>query len=85
MIGDGVTMGALSYRIAMQAPFAGRTVVDKTGLSGFYDFTLEWEAGEDAEASILRGLRDQLGLRLSSEKAPVKVLVIDAAEHPADN
>jgi len=85
MIGDGVTMGALSYRIAMQAPFAGRTVVDKTGLTGFYDFTLEWEAGEDAEASILRSLRDQLGLRLSSEKAPVKVLVIDTAEHPADN
>lgn len=85
MTGDGVTMGALAYRIALQVPFAGRTVVDKTGLTGFYDFTLEWEAGEDAEASILRGLREQLGLRLSSEKAAVKVLVIDSAERPAEN
>jgi uncharacterized protein (TIGR03435 family) len=33
IIGDGVTMGALAYRIAAQAPFAGRTVVDKTGLT----------------------------------------------------
>ncbi|HVY93430.1 MAG TPA: TIGR03435 family protein [Bryobacteraceae bacterium] len=85
MIGSGVTMGALAYRIALQAPFVGRTVVDKTGLTGFYDFTLEWEAGEDAAASILRGLREQPGLRLSSQKSPVEVLVIDRAEKPEDN
>ncbi|HVV47173.1 MAG TPA: TIGR03435 family protein [Bryobacteraceae bacterium] len=85
MIGEGVTMGALAYRIAVQPMFAGRTVVNKTGLSGFYDFTLEWEAGEDAEASLLRALREQLGLRLSSEKGPVEVLVIDRAEQPSEN
>jgi uncharacterized protein (TIGR03435 family) len=85
MIGEGVTMGALAYRIAVQPMFTGRTVVDKTGLSGFYDITLEWEAGEDAEASLLRALREQLGLRLSSEKGPVEVLVIDRAEQPSEN
>jgi uncharacterized protein (TIGR03435 family) len=42
MIGDGVTMSALAYRIAVEQPFLGRTVLDKTGLTGFYDFTLEW-------------------------------------------
>ena len=85
MTGSGVTMGALAYRIAIQPMFTGRTVVDKTGLNGFYDFTLEWEAGEDSESSMLRALREQLGLRLSSEKGPVDVLVIDRAEQPSDN
>jgi len=65
--------------------FVGRTAIDKTGLTGFYDFTLEWEAGDDAESSLLRALREQLGLRLSSEKAPVDVLVIDRAEQPSEN
>lgn len=54
-------------------------------MSGFYDFTLEWEAGEDAGASIITALREQLGLRLSTEKAPVDVLVIEGAEKPAEN
>ena len=47
-IGDGVTMSALAYRIAVQQPFLGRTVLDKTGLTGFYDATLEWDVGDDA-------------------------------------
>jgi uncharacterized protein (TIGR03435 family) len=85
MVGSGVTMSALAYRIAEQQPFLGRTVIDKTGLTGFYDLTLEWDAGEDAGSSILDALRSQLGLKLSYEKAPVEVLVIDSAEKPSAN
>jgi len=85
MIGDGVTMAALAYRIAEQEPFLGHTVVEKTGLTGFYDFTLEWDAGDEAGPSILAALRTQLGLRLTSEKSPVEVLVIDSAEKPSAN
>jgi uncharacterized protein (TIGR03435 family) len=85
MIGSGVTMSALAYRIAEQQSFLGRTVLDKTGLTGFYDFTLEWDAGDDAGSSILAALRSQLGLRLSNEKGPVEVLVIDSAEKPPAN
>jgi uncharacterized protein (TIGR03435 family) len=85
MIGDGVTMAALAYRIAEQQPFLGHTVLDKTGLNGFYEFTLEWEAGDEGGGSILAALRTQLGLRLTSEKAPVEVLVIDSAEKPSAN
>ena len=85
MIGNGVTVSALAYRIAVQQPFLGRTVIDKTGLRGFYDFTLEWDAGDDAGSSILAALRSQLGLKLSSEKGPVEVLVIDSAEKPVAN
>jgi len=85
MFGTGVTMSALAYRIAVQQPFLGRTVIDKTGLTGFYDLTLEWDAGDDAESSIRSALRSQLGLKLSSEKGPVEVLVIDSAEKPSAN
>ncbi len=85
MIGEGVTMSALAYRIAEQQPFLGRTVLDKTGLTGFYDFTLEWEAGQDAGSSILNALRTQLGLKLASEKSAVEVLVIDSADRPSAN
>jgi hypothetical protein len=76
---------ALDYRIAVQQPFLGRTVIDKTGPTRFYDFTLEWDAGDDAGSSILAALRSQLGLTLSSEKGPVVVLVIDSAEKPVAN
>jgi uncharacterized protein (TIGR03435 family) len=85
MIGDGVTMSALAYRIAEQQPFLGRAVLDKTGLTGFYDFTLEWEAGQDAGPSILDAIRTQLGLKLASEKSAVEVLVIDSADRPSAN
>lgn len=85
IIGSGVTMSALAYRLAGQQPFVGRTVVDKTGLTGFYDLTLEWEAGEDAAPSILAALRSQLGLKLTSTKSLVEVLVIDSAEKPEAN
>jgi uncharacterized protein (TIGR03435 family) len=85
MTGSGVTMAALAYRLSEQQPFLGRTVLDKTGLSGFYDFTLEWEAGDDAGSSILAALPTQLGLRLTSERTSVEVLVIDSAEKPSPN
>ena len=85
MIGSGVTMSALAYRIAEQQPFLGRTVLDQTGMTGFYDFTLEWEAGDDAGSSILAALRTQLGLKLTYQKGPVEVLVIDSASKPSAN
>jgi uncharacterized protein (TIGR03435 family) len=66
----------------------GRIVVDKTGLSGDYDFTLEWapDAAADSTAPpLVTALREQLGLRLESQKAPVEVLVIDAISRPSEN
>jgi len=85
MIGSGVPMSALAYRIAEQPPFRGHVVVDKTGLHGFYDFTLAWEAGDNADASLITSLDEQLGLKLLYEKTPVEVLVVDRAEMPSDN
>jgi len=66
----------------------GRIVVDKTGLAGRYDFTLEWapdEAVESPAPPLITALREQLGLRLETQKSPVEVLVIDSLERPTEN
>ena len=57
--------------------------VDRTGLTGLYDFTLTWdnEAGPDLETA----LREQLGLRMQSEKVPTSYFVIDSAKRPSAN
>ncbi|HXE06373.1 MAG TPA: TIGR03435 family protein [Acidobacteriaceae bacterium] len=78
----------------------GRTVIDKTGLSGHYDFTLTWAppsggdaagvaqpatSSGDAGPALFTALEEQLGLKLESTKGPVDVLVIDHVERPAEN
>ena len=75
-------------------------VVDKTGLKGRYDFTLQYsrenrsgipEQGDatatiDTSApSIYTALQEQLGLKLKSAKGQVEVLVIDHIEPPSPN
>jgi len=72
----------------------GRTVVDKTGLTGKYNFTLSWRpamekgAADDATDStpdLFTAIQEQLGLKLEPTKGPVDVLVIDHMERPAEN
>ena len=68
----------------------GRSVVDKTGLKGAYDFHLQWEpdlsgADRDTFPSIFTALQEQLGLKLQSNKGPVKTLSIDHLERPSEN
>jgi uncharacterized protein (TIGR03435 family) len=63
-------------------------VVDKTGLAGTYDFSvdLHLELGTDMFALWQRALQDQLGLRIESRKGSVAVLVVDgAAKIPTAN
>jgi|SRR5271157_2528831 len=57
-------------------------VMDKTGLPGVYDFSVDMrpEPGADIFTLWQGVLQDQLGLKLESLKAPVEVLVIDHAE-----
>lgn len=75
----------------------GRPVVDETGLTGNYTFTLEWTpellsvsstnggGTEDSAPSIFTALQEQLGLKLVAKKAPLAVLVIDHVEQPSPN
>jgi uncharacterized protein (TIGR03435 family) len=69
-----------------------RPVVDRTELTGRYDFELSWtpELAPCADAvdnapSIFTALREQLGLRLDSMKGPVNVVVVDRAERPSED
>jgi uncharacterized protein (TIGR03435 family) len=78
----------------------GRVVIDKTKLTGKYDFDLHWTPDEtalkgpgDPDApppdpngpSIFTALQEQLGLELKATKGPVEMLVIDHAEKPDAN
>ncbi len=60
----------------------GRNVIDKTGLTGKYDFTLEYDLQIDDTPglSIFDAVRRQLGLRLVDSKALFDVIVVDYAE-----
>lgn len=82
----------------MQRAILDRPVVDKTGLSGRYDFDLEWAPDEtqfggevpvapaDApSAPLFSAIQQQLGLRLEATRGPVAALVVDTAERPSAN
>jgi uncharacterized protein (TIGR03435 family) len=63
-------------------------VVDKTGLQGIFDFSVDIhpELGTDMFTSWQRALQDQLGLRIESSKENVSVIVVDeAAKIPTEN
>ena len=65
-----------------------RDVVDMTGLTGEYDFSLEWAQNVEAEKdypSLFTALQEQLGLRLESTRGPAEVIVIDSIEKPTEN
>jgi uncharacterized protein (TIGR03435 family) len=63
----------------------GRVIVDKTGLTGNYEFTLRYTLLPNASADLpllFTALEDQLGLKLVPDRAPLPVLVIDRIERP---
>jgi uncharacterized protein (TIGR03435 family) len=71
--------------------FVGRIVVDRTGLTGYYDITLKWTpdgsqtSDPNAPPDLFTALEEQLGLKLVATRAPVDVLVIDHVERPTEN
>jgi uncharacterized protein (TIGR03435 family) len=79
----------------------GRTVVDKTGLTGKYDISMEWTPDEPPAPqipgapqsplpetggpSIFTAIQEQLGLKFEAQKGPVETIVIDRVEKPSAN
>jgi uncharacterized protein (TIGR03435 family) len=74
-----------------------RDVLNRTGLPGKFDFTLDWtpdagpcpvaESGAEptTRPSFVAAVQQQMGLKLEPGKAPVETLVIEHVERPAEN
>jgi uncharacterized protein (TIGR03435 family) len=81
----------------MVAPRMRRPVLDRTGLQGTYDVSLEFEvepqpSGPEQAPSasnlssaptFVTAMQEQLGLKLRAARAPVEVLIIDTLERPS--
>jgi len=92
-----VSMDKLARFLERPQMAVDRPVVDKTGLSGTYSFTLDWTLpdraggadspkGDDQWPSIFGALQEQLGLKLEPGRARREVLVVDSAEKvPTEN
>jgi uncharacterized protein (TIGR03435 family) len=94
----GYPMSTLVERLStdLNAP-----VLDRTGLTGLYDVTLEFQSarrfpgqppsGPDPNSSdplpvpLPAALQKQLGLQLEKGTAPLAITIIDAADHPSPN
>ena len=95
LVVQGPTMSYFLFALSLELR---HSFVDKTGLTGNYDFTLEWtpddlaapSPGTDSEQSssgnsapsIFTAIQEQLGLKLESTKGPVQVMVVDNVTRP---
>ena len=82
----GVQMSVFARSITVSA---GRIVIDKTGLTGRYNITLLGTFGgrlpSADQPSFVTALQEQLGLKLVSDRTPLRMLVIDRIERPTEN
>ena len=82
----------------LQRATLDRPTLNKTGLTGKYDFNLVWaqdetqyggdvpKAPEDAQSPpLFTAVQEQLGLKLEPTHGMVAALVIDNADHPLSN
>lgn len=83
-------MESIADLLTMLGPTIGRPVVDKTGLTGVWDFNLRYsneparlDAQADSAPTLFGAFESQLGLKLESAKGPVKALVVDRVNRVA--
>ena len=98
----GVSLGAASIvaeriRIVDVLPsfssLAGRPVVDRTRLMGFYALTLRWapprapdsDAPVDDTPEFFTAIQEQLGLKVQPDMMKMPVFIVDAIERPSEN
>jgi len=91
-----VTIGFIADSLSAGAN-VGRPIIDQTGLTGRFDFNLEWipdreslppgvELPPDSSGpSFAEALQEQMGIRMQPQKHTMNVLVIDHVEHPSAN
>ena len=88
IVGRKVEMRDFAFMLLLNTH---RPVIDRTGLTGEFNFDLSFAPfdsdapGDSGGPSIFTALQEQLGLRLENTKAPLDALVIDQAEKPSAN
>lgn len=85
---------SMSQLVRMLTSQFGRRVIDKTGLTGKYDFVLKYKGRWDRDRNaddldpmppMDRALQEELGLKVETARGPVKLLVIDHIDKPSEN
>jgi uncharacterized protein (TIGR03435 family) len=97
-VGKRVAMDRLCFQLGLFMQGTERPVIDKTGLTGFYDFTLsflpELPPGFDKDKlppeilnrpSLFDALKQQLGLKLEAQRGPVEYYVVENVVKPEGN
>jgi uncharacterized protein (TIGR03435 family) len=93
IVGGGRPISDLA-RILSRVPILSAPVIDRTGLSGTYDFELTYspealsaapDQPDSSRTSLFVAVQEQLGLKLESTRGPVDVLIIDAVQQPTEN
>jgi uncharacterized protein (TIGR03435 family) len=98
---DHLSMPARNVTMAQFAAILQRAildspVIDRTGLTGRYDFDLEWlpdetqfggemHPSDSGKPGLFPALQQQLGLKMEAVRAPIETVVIDRVERPSDN
>lgn len=82
-----MTLLAATFRAS---GWTDRPVLDKTGLTGEYDLTLNWtpddmKSDDQSAPSLFTAVQEQLGLRLEAQTAPREFLIVDHVEKPTGN
>jgi uncharacterized protein (TIGR03435 family) len=89
----GIPMASLAESLS---GIVDKTVLDKTGLTGIYDFELRYTPDNarmngapveptDQAPDIYTALQEQLGLKLVASKGPVITLIVDQLKQPTEN
>lgn len=89
------------FAALMQSSVLDRPVVDQTGLTGRYDFTLTWTPDETQFLSsgvrvpppspdskvpgLFTAIQQQLGLKFEPTRLPVDTIVVDSVARPTEN
>ena len=79
--------------VGMLQLLVDRKLIDRTGLTGFYEIDFEYDprstrppdGADDLGVSFFTAAQEQLGLKLEPRREPTRVLVVASAEMPSEN
>jgi uncharacterized protein (TIGR03435 family) len=95
LVGRNVTTARIAGFLTNPYTGVDRPVLDRTGLRGAFDFSIEWSlppnpdapsiTSDGTETTFLDALQEQLGLKLRPQTGSVDVIVVDHVEPPSEN